>query len=203
MAFLTIAEAVKKYGKSESTYRRLILDVRKGGDRRKRILIQPSEEEIKESRQSGQQYTYTIAEELIERDVLGKDPQLGSKPSAGETSAQQADLRGLLEKMEQRHEKELSRMESQLAAEKQEKKELLEYAHKDKELFAQAAQSLTQVLALPGIADATRAGNETNTAGMSSDVSPKQGSEQSTSLEQEREPSAPSRLLRRIFRRKR
>ena len=156
MAYLSIAEAISKHGRSDSSYRRLIKEVRQSDDARRRRLIKPSEAEIKAFRAKGQPYSYSISEDLIEEELLGAKLEQGSEP-VGEDQVSRKFVDEMMSKMEQRHDKEVARLERQLDAERVGKAELLKYAQHDKELLAKAAESLTQVLALPGIAEATRA----------------------------------------------
>ena len=152
MAYLTIAEAVERHGKSESTFRRLIRDVRKSADPAKRRLLKPAEREIEELRASGTSYTYTLAEELIEQELFGKRPKQGIDPRPDTTS--NSHIEQLVSKLEARHEREVTRLEKQLEREQQEKMELLKLAQEDKRLFARAADSLGQVLRMPAVAQA-------------------------------------------------
>lgn len=179
MAYLTIAEAIAKHGRSESSYRRLIRDVRRSGDADRRRMIRPSEEEIQQHRAQGMSYTYTIAEQLIEQELFGRKPQPRSQQRSSSSQEDQDQHRSeWIERIEQRHQRELERMAKQLEAEKEEKRELLKYAQQDKQLFAKAAEQLTQVLALPGIAEATKAQNSSAVAGTTN--APERGEPSST-----------------------
>lgn len=153
MAYLTIAEAIEKHGKSDSSYRRLIRDVRKSGDARKRQLIKPSEKEIEEFRGKGQTYTYTIAEALLEQETQTAASEheegSGKQPAANPVDRDLID--GLITRMEERHDKEVARLERQLkeereAAAKREAR-IQDYAEKDKERFAKASEHMTRAIA--------------------------------------------------------
>lgn len=153
MAYLTIAEAIEKHGKSDSSYRRLIRDVRKSGDARRRQLIKPGEKEIEEFRRKGQTYAYTIAEDLLEQETqtaASEHEQGGGKqPTANTVDRELID--GLISRMEERHDKEVARLERQLKEERDaaatREARIQKYAEKDKERFAKASEHMTQALA--------------------------------------------------------
>jgi hypothetical protein len=191
MAYLTIAEAIEKHGKSDSSYRRLIRDVRKSGDARKRQLIKPSEKEIEEFRRTGQTYTYTIAEDLLEQETQTAASEhkegSGKQPTANTVDRELID--GLISRMEERHDKEVARLERQLKEERDaaatREARIQKYAEKDKERFAKAsehmtraianAKSLTQNLMLPLAANPNGA-NPMNSDTIPGKSRPKQGS---------------------------
>ena len=145
MAFLTIAEAISKYGKSQSSYRRLIHDIRKGNDPAKRRLIKPSETEIQDARNRGEQYTYAIAEELIDQELFHRKSEQGTQESS-QAVPLQYHFQAIIDHLETRHQKELDRLQKLLNDEKTEKREMLHYAQEDKKAFATVAAKVAQVL---------------------------------------------------------
>lgn len=133
----------------EPTYGMFVLRT-KDGQRLRKPAKQRVEELIKEGR---------VPEWYVDKAWLRRQYGLRTeKPKEGshqpgdttESSTAHAALR-------QQYESRISDLKEQLVAAREEKKDLLQYAQADKQMFAQAAQSLTQVLALPGIVEATKA----------------------------------------------
>ena len=151
MALLTIAEAVTKTGKSNSTIRRLVQEARRSSDPKKRELVQPTQEEIKELRRRGESYTNRIAEKLLDWALQGQAPEKGSGLSNNDDMMTRRWVDQMLERMEKRHEKELERLEQQFKDERtaaaERETRILEHADKDKERFAKASENMTQALA--------------------------------------------------------
>ena len=76
-----------------------------------------------------------------------------SKPTSSIEEQYEARIKELKEQLEKAQQREDKLQQREL--------KLLEYAQADKAMFAKAAENLTQVLALPGITEATKAQNKT------------------------------------------
>ena len=88
--FLTVKEAVKLIGKSESTIKRLLHEIVKSPDHADRTSIQPSAEDLKRKREAGEPYAWRIERQfLLRRFPIDPDSkkQPGESPSPNNASS--------------------------------------------------------------------------------------------------------------------
>ena len=162
--FVTVKEAAEGFGKSDKTIYRLIDRITSEATHSDRHHVKPAPEEFAALKEQRKKIKYAISVELL-AEKYGQPTAVQDTRSQSKQGTKQvnestainalyeqriADLKEQLKQAHQR-EKEL-KSESQARESK-----LLDYAQVDKQLFAKANENLTQVLALPGITEATKA----------------------------------------------
>jgi len=163
--FIAVKQAAKRFAKAEKTIYRFIEPIIVAEPTHPdRYAIRPTPEEILALKRQRKKIKYTIRLDLLNRrftqptdDQDTRQPtRQGTDRTPHFTATEElydqriADLKEQLKQAGQR-EKDLK------AEAKARENKLLDYAQADKQLFARAAESLTQVLALPGITEATNA----------------------------------------------
>lgn len=81
--FLTVKEAMKLVGKSESTIKRLLREITGDADHEDRDLIQPSHADVEDRRKAGEPYIWKISSEILEK----RYPQEGSEEGENVSTA--------------------------------------------------------------------------------------------------------------------
>ena len=165
--FVKVTDAGREYKTSRSTLDRRREAARLGGNAKLHrvfrlrtkdgeVFDQPSKGQVAQLTKDGR-----VPEWFVSRNWLAKEfgkraderneetPGQGALHELGESSA-------LLTAVRQQYEERIKDLKEQLTAEREQKKELLEYAQADKQMFASAAHQLTQVLALPAITAAAK-----------------------------------------------
>lgn len=90
--FLTVKDAMKLVGKSESTIKRLLREITNDVDHEDREFIQPSHDEVEERRKAGEPYIWKISSALLEkRYPQKKSDQPGSDDAQAASSSRSAD----------------------------------------------------------------------------------------------------------------
>jgi len=170
-SFITIGAAVEQFKTSRSTLDRRREAARKNDDHNtyKNFILrtkdkenhhQPTKQLISDLNRAGKQpewlvTTVWLKSQFKERDVApSHDPSHdeGHPPQVTPVTPHQptSDVIGM-------YESRINDLKELLEREREDKLKLLELAQADKQLFAKANENLTQVLALPGITEATRA----------------------------------------------
>lgn len=90
--FLTVKDAMKLVGKSESTIKRLLREITTDADHADRELIQPTHDEVEERRKAGEPYIWKISSELLEKRYPNtKADQKGSPDTKSASDSRSAD----------------------------------------------------------------------------------------------------------------
>jgi hypothetical protein len=165
--FIKVTEAEREYKTSRSTLDRRRDTARESGSAKLyrvfrlrakdgEIFEQPPKEQVARLTKEGRVPEWYVSRSWLAKE-FGKRANQESD-AAGPASDRSADQgAGVVRQLEER----IKDLKEQLETVRQEKKDLLQYAQADKQMFAQAAQQLTQVLALPAIAEANRNRTET------------------------------------------
>ena len=82
MEFLSVRAAAERVGKSASAIRRLLYPIVKQDDHPDRDLIQPSVEEVRRLRMSGDTFPWKVSDELLKR-VKVVEPSTDHSPTSG------------------------------------------------------------------------------------------------------------------------
>ena len=127
------------------------------------IFEKPALDLVQQLTREGRMPEWFVSRNWLERTFGPRSaPQDGPPTSRGDSDS----IRQALDELKQQHQAAIGQYEARigdlkeqlLAAEKRQEA-LLEHAERDKQRFADATSKLTQVLALPGIAEATKAQN--------------------------------------------
>ncbi len=117
------------------------------------VFDQPGKEQVARLTKEGRVPEWFVSRSWLAKEFGKRVEEPHEDPSAQGAAQTPDPSSALLAAVRQQYEERINDLKDQLQAERQEKKELLEYAQADKQMFAQAAHQLTQVLALPAIAE--------------------------------------------------
>jgi len=84
---LSVKDAIKFTGKSESTIKRLIREIAADPDSSDRQFILPSHDEVEKRRESGEPYVWKISKELLEKRYPQEPSSEEGSPTVGTTGA--------------------------------------------------------------------------------------------------------------------
>lgn len=125
MEFLTVKEATKHVGKSESTIKRLLREITGNPDHVDRYLIEPPHDEVERRKEAGEPYVWKISTELLEKryppettSEEGSDDPEKTEPNGAVTDAIVAVLREQLRSKDRQIEtleKQLDRKDEQIS----------------------------------------------------------------------------------------
>ena len=166
--YIKITQAPSEYKTSRSTimrrrdaarknndsavYRNFILQTRDGDQ-----VHEPSRQQVQQLTQEGKVPEWYVSRAWLAKEFDERVPD--QHPTTEATSASSIDTAAEL--ITQQYEERISDLKQQLKDMQEQyqtrEDKLLDYAQADKQLFAKANENLTQVLALPGITEATKA----------------------------------------------
>ncbi len=170
-SFITIGTAIEQFNTSRSTLDRRRETARKNEDANtyKNFVLrtkdrethhQPTKQLILELNKAGKQPEWLVATAWLKTQFKERDEAPTHDPGHDEDHPPQvtpvtprqpsSDVIGM-------YEERIKELKELIDREREDKLKLLELAQADKQLFAKANENLTQVLALPGITEATRA----------------------------------------------
>ena len=146
------------------TYRMFRLRAKDG-----EIFNEPSLEEINRLTKEGRVPEWFVARSWLEKE-FGKRPAEGDRPPDRQpVQPSRQDVDTIIAIVTKHFEDRIADYKEQLAAAERREQRLMEAAEKDKQRFANATAQLTQVLALPGITEATKAQQQSPIEGTASD----------------------------------
>lgn len=112
---LTISEACRLVGKSESTIKRMVRDIVSDPQHPDRDFIEPSHDEVERLRKTGERYTWGIAEELLyKRFPPEKTAASATVQGAPNRSVQSDRLVDILREQLGQKDQQLAALEKQL-----------------------------------------------------------------------------------------
>lgn len=116
--YLTVKDATKFVGKSESTIKRLLREITATADHPDRKFVQPSYEEVEARKAAGEPYAWKIAQELLlQRYPQDTATKQGSDVNAADPAAAQAThdvIIGVLREQLQSKDRQIETLEQQL-----------------------------------------------------------------------------------------
>ena len=116
--YLTVKDATKFVGKSESTIKRLLREITATADHPDRRFVQPSYEEVEARKVAGEPYAWKIAQEfLLQRYPQDTNAKQGSDANASDPAAAQAThdvIIGVLREQLQSKDRQIETLEQQL-----------------------------------------------------------------------------------------
>ena len=181
--FIKVTEAGREYKTSRSTLDRRREVARSAGNAKfyrvfrlrskdGEVFDQPSKEQVAQLTKEGRVPEWFVSRSWLAKEFGKRIEEAHDEPAAQGAPYESDQSSGLPAAMRQQYEERINDLKEQLSAERQEKKELLQYAQADKQMFAQAAHQLTQVLALPAIAEANKNRNERAAQGTVMEIRP-------------------------------
>jgi len=120
------------------------------------IFVEPTLDQVHQLRNEGRIPEWFVSRIWLDKE-FGRRGEKGSPESDNRSTLTRDDVQRLVTTVETRYEAHISDLKEQLAAAQRREELAMQYAQQDKQLFAKAAESLTKVLALPAIAEATKA----------------------------------------------
>lgn len=89
--YLTVKEAMKLVGKSESTIKRLLREITKQDDHEDRDLIQPSHSDVEERRKAREPYIWKISSDLLEKRYPKENAEQGTEAAERTSTTRSVD----------------------------------------------------------------------------------------------------------------
>lgn len=172
------------------TYRKFRLRTRDG-----EILTEPTLEQVKQLRAEGRVPEWFVSQSWLEQE-FGKRGDEASRHGSGQSprvdqAPGRLDETAVVTELKQQYESQITMLREQLAAEKDEKRQILTYAQNDKEAFRIAVAELSR--AVPALHEIYKR----NAAQIESSSKPP--SEQQGSDSPNAKPTAPTRKKRQSF----
>jgi len=172
--FVKVTDAGRQYKTSRSTLDRRREAARLSGNTKfdrvfrlrtkdGEVFERPSKEQVTQLTKEGRVPEWFVSRSWLAKE-FGKRSEETKEEAPPQAAPQAPDTSSeLLAAVRQQFEDRINDLKDQLQAERQEKRELMQYAQADKQMFAKAAQQLTQVLALPAINEANKNRNSQST----------------------------------------
>ena len=117
------------------------------------VFEKAAPELVQELTKEGRMPEWFVSRAWLEKSFGKRTPREGQEISKGESDT----ARQAIDELKQQYEARIGDLKEQLAAAERRQEALLAHAERDKQRFADATNKLTQVLALPGIAEAAKA----------------------------------------------
>lgn len=140
----------------EETLRRFRLRTRDGV-----IHELPTREQVQQFIKNGMVPEWFVSKAWLKKEYghreEGESRDTGQQRGSDGLSATSADA--VIDALKKQYEARIDDLKHELTQERQEKRQLLEYAQHDKQLFGSAVSNLTKVLTLPGMASAIDTAN--------------------------------------------
>jgi hypothetical protein len=165
--FVKVTEAGIEYKTSRSTLDRRREAARTAGNakfyrvfrlraKNGEVFDRPSKEQVAQLTKAGRVPEWFVSRSWLAKEFGKRDEEPQDEPAPQGATHEPDRSSELSAAVRYQLEERIKDLKEQLEVERQEKKELLQYAQADKQMFAQAAHQLTQVLALPAIAEANK-----------------------------------------------